>query len=288
MRGLTGSSAGRRRRPARYLRHRGCCLVTALALLAGCSAPWKAPVESRSSSAYRDAQISGDSYRVRPGDTLYGIAWRAGADYKDLAAWNNIPAPYTIFVGQRLRLTAAGTATAKQQAKATSSAATASRQPAAGGSASKTRVSASDSSGAKAADQGKLSGAKGPSASRDLSWRWPTEGRLAGTYSPQDPSRKGIKISGARGQPVRAAEAGEVVYSGSGLVGYGELIILKHANDYLSAYGHNARRLVREGERVERGATIAEMGMAGGKPQLHFEIRRSGKPVDPLALLPRR
>lgn len=85
-----------------------------------------------------------------------------------------------------------------------------------------------------------------------------------------------------------AAEAGEVVYSGSGLVGYGQLIIIKHNKDFLSAYGHNAKRLVREGDKVAKGKVVAEMGIAAGQPQLHFEIRRRGKPVDPIALLPRR
>ena len=121
-----------------------------------------------------------------------------------------------------------------------------------------------------------------------LQWRWPTDGTLVETFSPSDPSRKGVKISGKRNQSVVAAESGDIVYSGSGLVGYGELIIIKHNNDYLSAYGHNNKRLVKEGQRVARGDAIAEMGVAGGRPLLHFEIRRQGKPVDPVALLPRR
>ena len=272
---------------SRYLLRRGLMLGIPLLMLASCSAPWKAPVESRSSSGYRGAEISGDSYRVRPGDTLYGIAWRAGADYKDLAAWNRIPPPYTIFVGQKLRLTSAGTSKTQSPAVSRSSGSSSAGVP-------KPTASTSDS-GAKTTTQSspsttqrKTASAQAPLPSGPLKWRWPADGRLTGTYSPRDPSRKGIKISGTRGQPVRAAEGGEVVYSGSGLVGYGELIILKHTNDYLSAYGHNNKRLVREGDRVKPGMTIAEMGVAGGKPQLHFEIRRRGKPVDPLALLPRR
>jgi lipoprotein NlpD len=97
-----------------------------------------------------------------------------------------------------------------------------------------------------------------------------------------------MKIGGKSGQPVLAAEGGQVVYSGSGLVGYGPLIIVKHSERYLSAYGHNRKLLVQQGDQVTRGTQIAEMGLAGGAPLLHFEIRRDGEPVDPLALLPPR
>src|SRR5690606_14072323 len=120
-------------------------------------------------------------------------------------------------------------------------------------------------------------------------WRWPTEGQLLTTFSAGDPTRQGIDIVGNAGQPVVAAADGEVVYSGSGLVGYGELIIIKHSDTWLSAYGHNRKRLVAEGQRVKAGQQIAEMGRSGAsRDMLHFEIRRNGRPTDPLALLPRR
>jgi lipoprotein NlpD len=122
----------------------------------------------------------------------------------------------------------------------------------------------------------------------NLRWQWPTAGRVVERFSAGDPSRKGLKIAGKPGQSIVAAEGGSVVYSGSGLVGYGQLIIVKHNNNYLSAYGHNRKLLVQQGDQVARGAQIAEMGLAGGAPVLHFEIRRDGDPVDPLALLPRR
>lgn len=120
-------------------------------------------------------------------------------------------------------------------------------------------------------------------------WRWPTEGQLISAFVAGDRARQGIAIAGREGQPVQAAAAGTVVYSGAGLVGYGELIIIKHNDEWLSAYGHNRRRLVPEGAAVAAGQTIAELGRTGtSRDMLHFEIRRNGKPVDPKPLLPRR
>ena len=123
----------------------------------------------------------------------------------------------------------------------------------------------------------------------DIAWRWPTDGQILNRYSAGDPTRQGIDIVGKGGQPVRAAADGVVVYSGSGLVGYGELVIVKHDEQWLSAYGHNRTRLVNEGARVKAGEQIAEMGSTGAaREMLHFEIRYNGKPVDPLQYLPRR
>ncbi|MFM1891783.1 MAG: hypothetical protein RLZ44_860, partial [Pseudomonadota bacterium] len=122
-----------------------------------------------------------------------------------------------------------------------------------------------------------------------LDWVWPTAGELVSRFSGEDPARKGVKIAGREGQGVAAAEGGKVVYSGSGLIGYGRLIIIKHNDKYLSAYGHNRKLLVKEGDQVTKGERIAEMGMSNsGRAMLHFEIRREGTPVDPLQLLPRR
>ena len=125
--------------------------------------------------------------------------------------------------------------------------------------------------------------------SRNLAWQWPAKGNVASTFNAADPLRKGVKIAGREGSDIRAAERGKVVYSGSGLIGYGRLIIVKHNDNYLSAYGHNRDLLVSEGDQVIKGQKIAAMGRANtGKPLLHFEIRRNGKPVDPLRLLPKR
>jgi lipoprotein NlpD len=249
-----------------------------LALVVGCSSPWKAPVESRSVSGKSFNAISGDSYRVRSGDTLYGIAWRAGSDYRDIARWNNIQKPYTIYVGQRLRLKPTPvTKTASPGDNAKSS-----KQ------ASKGSSTATKNASAMPVSTTRKNSAQPQGYKKSLAWVWPTDGRVLQGFSSKDETRKGIKISGRKGQSIIAAEQGEVVYSGSGLVGYGELIIIKHNNEYLSAYGHNDKRLVKEGERVTRGTTIAQMGLSGGEPLLHFEIRRKGKPVNPIGILPKR
>ena len=120
-------------------------------------------------------------------------------------------------------------------------------------------------------------------------WAWPANGMLIGKFSSNGSLNKGIDIAGELGQPVLAAADGAVVYAGSGLRGYGELVIIKHSDAYVSAYGHNRRLLVREGQQVKVGQHIAEMGSTGAdRVKLHFEIRRQGKPVDPLQYLPRR
>ena len=122
-----------------------------------------------------------------------------------------------------------------------------------------------------------------------IAWRWPADGALLSRYAAGEPTRQGVDIGGSAGAPVRAAGDGTVVYSGSGLVGYGELIIIKHSDAWLSAYGHNRKRLVNEGQIVKAGEQIAEMGHSGtARDMLHFEIRYNGKPVDPLLYLPAR
>jgi lipoprotein NlpD len=122
-----------------------------------------------------------------------------------------------------------------------------------------------------------------------VSWRWPTDGQILNRFTAGDPTRQGVDITGKGGQPVRAAGDGIVVYSGSGLVGYGELVIVKHDEQWLTAYGHNRSRKVNEGERVRAGQQIAELGRTGAaRDMLHFEIRYNGKPVDPLTYLPAR
>ena len=122
-----------------------------------------------------------------------------------------------------------------------------------------------------------------------VTWRWPADGKVVGTFAAGDQTKQGLDIAGRAGDPVRAAAAGEVVYSGNGLIGYGELIIVKHNANFLSAYGHNRNRLVREGEHVNAGQEIAEMGAtSASRDELHFEIRKNGKPVNPLDYLPAR
>jgi lipoprotein NlpD len=126
-------------------------------------------------------------------------------------------------------------------------------------------------------------------ATGDIPWRWPADGQVVSGYVGGDPTRQGIDIGGKSGDPVRAAADGTVVYSGNGLIGYGELIIVKHSPAFLSAYGHNRKRLVKEGDHVAAGQVIAEMGSSSAsRDSLHFEIRKNGKPANPTDYLPRR
>jgi lipoprotein NlpD len=253
-------------------------------LLVACTASWQAPVESRnrapSAPKAAGSLAAAERYRVQRGDTLYGIAWQKGVDYRSIATWNSIPPPYRIYVGQTLRLAPPparpNPGTARQAPT---------KQPQAKRPTQTTRVAGAPPPTERAPE---------PAASRsvertNLRWVWPAEGRIVAGFDASQPLGKGIKISGKRGARVNAAEGGKVVYSGSGLIGYGQLIIVKHNDNYLSAYGHNKAILVREGQEVARGQKIAEMGTAGdGKPLLHFEIRRKGQPVNPTRYLPSR
>jgi lipoprotein NlpD len=244
-------------------------------LLAACTSSWKAPVESRSSrsTASKPARpiIRGDEYRVRAGDTLYGIAWQSKLDYRSIAQWNGIRAPYRIYPGQTLRLRPPPV-----------------RRPPPPPPATKPRSTPKPASRPKPSPAPKAAPSPAEPAPRNLSWQWPVRGKIVSRFKAGDPLRNGIKIAGRNGDAIRSAEDGKVVYSGSGLIGYGRLIIVKHNDKYLSAYGHNRKILVGEGDRVTKGQKIAEMGIANnGDAQLHFEIRRDGKPVDPLRLLPK-
>ena len=244
-------------------------------------------MESRASAApaNRHANLPGPhdkTYKVRRGDTLYAIAWHSNNDYRQLARWNGIRSPYTIYPGQVLRLRPPPAPPRKQTAPPaaeTRQSTTPASPPRASGPPPKPQQQTS-----RVAPKQEPAAAKGP-----LRWAWPANGPLKSRYKAGDPLRKGIKLGGQPGEPVRAAESGKVMYSGSGLIGYGRLIIIKHNDNYLSAYGHNRKLLVEQGQQVTKGQKIAELGMSNdGKPLLHFEIRRRGKPVDPLALLPRR
>ena len=216
---------------------------------------------------------------VQRGDTLYRIAAGNGISVLDLAMWNDISPPYTIYPGQRLRLYPrdGGTAAARRPA-ARPPAATPGHPPAPARPATPPARPATPPPAVPTAP-----------ADSGLAWRWPAQGELVGRYAAGDPTRQGIDVAGSGGQPVLAAADGVVVYSGSGLVGYGELVIVKHNDAWLSAYGHNRARLVNEGQLVKAGQQIAEMGRTGAaRDMLHFEIRYNGKPVDPLQYLPRR
>ncbi|MDE2407051.1 MAG: peptidoglycan DD-metalloendopeptidase family protein [Xanthomonadaceae bacterium] len=211
---------------------------------------------------------------VRPGQTVYRIATENGITALDLALWNAIPPPYIIHPGQTLRLYPRD----GREAAPTPAPTAASVTGTSGKPAPTQAVSAAVPSAAVSL----------PVAST-LAWLWPADGSVVSGFAAGDPTRQGMDIAGKSGQPVRAAADGVVVYSGAGLVGYGELVIIKHNDQWLSAYGHNRARLVNEGALVKGGQQIAEMGRSGAtRDMLHFEIRYNGKPVDPQGYLPRR
>jgi lipoprotein NlpD len=307
------------------MRHCKWALVLLLVgiLLAGCAPRTSVrvqPSDRPAGTAAAPLPAGAGSYVVVRGDTLYGIAFRHGLDYRQLAQLNAIGPPYTIYPGQRLRLGSAapppaapvaassrstpsrvsviapivrdrtpapvdGSAAAPAQPVSTPPTATQPTVPPAGSPAIVTSTPP-PVQGTAPATAPATPAALPTGAPR---WRWPAEGSLVATFAPNDPTRQGINIAGNAGQPVSAAADGVVVYSGSGLIGYGELVIVKHSDEWLSAYGHNRRRLVSEGEAVKAGQQIAEMGRSGAsRDMLHFEIRRNGRPVDPQGLLPRR
>jgi lipoprotein NlpD len=233
----------------------------------------------------------GATAQVQRGDTLYGIAFRNGIDVRDLAAWNGISAPYTIYPGQKLRLypRGAGTTTAVSrpppEVARPAPASTAPPRPvAAPATTVPSRPAATPSVASPTAP------VPAPAAPvSDIRWHWPAQGTLLNRFVAGEPTRQGIDITGDGGAPVNAAADGVVVYSGSGLVGYGELVIIKHNDAWLSAYGHNRARMVNEGAIVKAGQQVAVMGRTGApRDMLHFEIRHNGKPVDPLVYLPKR
>ena len=207
-------------------------------------------------------------HRVQPGDTLYSISWRYGLDYREVAGWNHIQPPYTIYNGQLLRvMPPTGREGHTASAPAASHPAPVIHAPAA------------------AAQSGTSSTG---SATAPIKWLWPIQGHVIQTFSRTDLGRKGIDIGGKPGEAIRAAAAGQVVYAGSGLLSYGKLIILKHNDNYLSAYAYNRDLLVKEGDAVVAGQHIADMGSkTHGDAMLHFEIRYDGRPINPLKYLPR-
>ena len=269
-------------------------LVVALAvgtLMTGCSSTSSsssgARVVDRNSAAPKRPAVTSGQYVVRPGDTLFSIAFRYGWDYKALAARNGIAAPYTIRPGQAIRFDEPGSTSSRVVTSTSpSSKTTVTRRPA----GTPPPVKSSTTTATAPIVTPSTAPTQVPAAERSSGgWAWPANGVLIGKFASNGSLNKGIDIAGDLGQPVFAASDGSVVYAGSGLRGYGELVIIKHNETYVSAYGHNRRLLVREGQQVKVGQTIAEMGSTGtDRVKLHFEIRRLGKPVDPLQFLPNR
>ena len=274
-----------------------------LAVLYGCSSTARAPVSTRGEQPRHETTVSRpggavvtqpartmsrprasrpDLYMVRRGDTLYSVAWQHGLTVGELAGQNRIHPPYTIYPGQQLRVSEAAQAAAPVRI-----------QPLPGNQPPEPVVATAPKpavSPPKTAQKRPVPAKSSPPADAafDGQWLWPTRGRVLRGFQPNATGKKGIDIGGHHAQPVKAAAGGRVVYAGSGLVGYGRLIIIKHNENLLSAYGHNSKLLVAEGDHVKAGAMIAKMGNSGtNRTALYFEIRKDGKPVNPMHYLPR-
>ena len=288
------------------------------------SAKETAPRQSspRASKPYREGDWRPEYHTVRKGDTLYSIALDFGQDYRDLARWNALADPSYIQIGQQLRLFPAGGGGAiplaalakvgkplpgaeristysdpKAYRAIYSEQAFAELQRVLAGETetavvrsepATTATTQQSEKAAKAASTGTPKSTQTALGDKHMSWEWPAPGKVLYEFS-DGPNKKGISIQGKAGQAVVSSAPGKVVYSGSGLRGYGNLIIVKHNATYLSVYAHNSQLLVREGDMVAQGQKIAVMGKASaGSTALHFEIRRLGKPIDPLGQLPAR
>jgi lipoprotein NlpD len=258
--------------------------VLVVAALAACSSSPRqpAPVEDRSGarSAPADAKpLPGAEnagkpgyYTVQKGDTLTRIGLDNGQAWRDLARWNNLSNPDMIEVGQVLRVAPPGAAVESSGVVV---------RPVTSSAAAPTNGTASTAKPAASAPS-----APAPTAAmEDFSFAWPANGQVIAGFD--EAKNKGLDIAGKAGDPVLAAADGQVVYAGAGLRGYGNLVIVKHNNTYLTAYAHNQKLLVKEDQKVRRGEKIAEMGSSDAdRVKLHFEVRRQGKPVDPARFLP--
>lgn len=304
-------------------------LLLAVAFAAGCATRQSAPVIERAPAVAVPAapvvravpvvEQRAQTYVVKRGETLYGIALDHGLDYRELAEWNGISNPNVIRVGDTLRLRPPPSPpqSAVQVKPVVSAGAVESRPlgpglPAPGAETKPDQVTIArveprpsaakppeakpevkpvpeaPSNAAKPEAPVPASGAQAPGEDPDrIDWSWPVNGKLVAKFS--DPENKGVDIAAKLGDPVLASAPGKVVYSGSGLRGYGKLVIIKHNQTYLSAYAHNSVILVKEGQSVAKGQKIGEVGATDtDAPKLHFEIRRLGKPVDPMKFLPER
>lgn len=272
-------------------------------------------VYQRSYKNIPKGSYSGGTYTVNRGDTLFYIAWITGNDFRDLAQRNGISAPYSLNVGQRLQIsngaggpiTGGNAVTAADARESGSSAVSVPTKIKTTTVAQQPIITYSDDSGKP--NEGKMLPSSGTTVAKTTapviapptvssttnstttvgSWRWPTDGKIIDNFSAAEGGNKGIDIAGARGQSVTSTASGRVVYAGNALRGYGNLIIIKHNDDYLSAYAHNETMLVREQQEVKAGQKIATMGSTGtSSVRLHFEIRYKGKSVNPLRYLPQR
>ncbi|WP_223655069.1 peptidoglycan DD-metalloendopeptidase family protein [Halopseudomonas nanhaiensis] len=277
---------------------RQCAIALVGSLLVACAGPsGYVPIDDRSRGGQsaraqaRAAEIPASGlHTVQRGETLYQIAFRYGTDWQSVAGYNNLRQPYTIYPGQQLRVapgqtprrTAATPVPPKQPSPSPSAPIT--RAPAAAPSATRTIPAPTPAQSTPSRSAGTIS-----VPAKVSGWAWPADGPLIARFQSGNSLSKGIDIAGTLGQPIKAAADGAVVYAGRGLLGYGDMIIVKHDDTFLSAYAHNSKLMVSEGEQVKRGQVIAEMGSSGtDRVKLHFEIRQKGKPVDPLGHLPKR
>ena len=270
-------------------------MVVVAGMVAGCAQVNKAPVEDRggwsSSSASKvdpsklpGAENAGKPgyYTVQPGDTLIRIGLEHGQSWKDIARWSNLSNPDLIEVGQVVRVVPPGTAQGEGTRPVASSTVQPVALPPAGSTAPAPAQPVVTPAPAEPANVPTVGG-----DASGLGFIWPASGKVVAGFN--ESTNKGVDIAGNAGDAVVAAADGRVVYSGSGLRGYGHLIILKHNNTYLTAYAHNQKLLVKEDQNVKKGQKIAEMGSSDAdRVKLHFEVRRQGKPVDPARYLPAR
>ncbi|MBQ4889942.1 peptidase M23 [Shewanella sp. UCD-FRSSP16_17] len=289
-------------------------LITFILLsITGCSfqAHTPAPVSSISASAgpkYNKGSITTGTYKVKRGDTLYSISWGAGKDFSDIAKYNRLKAPYTIYPGQTLKLyqptpsktsakpVAIANSKPKPAKKPVAKQTTATKQASTSADKNSTKKEldhkAKPAYSVKTTQEKTVQVAKNPVSrlpDKVSKWNWPNKGRIIGYFSTTQQGNQGIKLAGSRGDIIKAAADGRVVYAGNALRGYGNLVIIKHNEDFLSAYAHADAILVKEKQYVNAGQTVAKMGSTGANQvMLHFEIRLHGKSVNPLNYLPKR
>jgi lipoprotein NlpD len=260
--------------------------------LSGCTVPKPAPVESRSISKQKKAEevdqvllkkklTSDGFYIIQKGDTLFGIALTFGQNWRDIALWNNITNPNKINVGKKLKVgppnKTAGAVSIPLDENSENL-----NETGVINNLSSNRVVKIDKLDK---DDVAVEGSDLNNSAISLSWVWPANGQVIQKFS--ESNSKGITIAGISGESIYAVSDGKVVYSGNGLRGYGNLVILKHNEDFITAYAHNQSIFVKEGESVSKGQKIAEMGMSeADRPKLLFEVRKAGKPLDPLRFLP--